>query len=391
MLVLYGLGTTIGAGIYALLGEVAGVAGTFAPLSFVVAALLAASTALCFCELSARLPYAGGEAVYVEAGFTSPHLGRGVGIAIALAACTSAATVARGFVGYVSAFLPLPDAAWVALLLLSLGALAAWGMQASARAAALLTLVEATGLVVVIVACREGLLDVPARLPELVPAFEWDAWAGVGGATLLCFYAFLGFEDMVNVAEEVKEVRRNLPRAIIATVGLTLLFYLLLATAAVLTLPPERLAQSEAPLVDLFAHATGRSGEMLRVIGVLAMLNGALIQLIKATRILYGLARRGRLPAFLGVVHPERRTPLAATGVTVGVALLFALTLPIADLARLTSGVTLAVFALANASLLRIQLRDPAPEGILRVPRWLPVVGAVTSAGFLMFELLRLS
>lgn len=389
--VLYGLGTTIGAGIYALLGEVVGVAGFQAPATFVVAALLASATALSFCELSARLPHAGGEAVYVEVGFGSRRLGRVVGLAIALAACVSAATVARGFVGYVTTWLPLPDAVWLVLAVGVLGALAAWGIEESARAVALITVIEAGGLLLVTFACRDGLAQAPARLPELLPGLRIDAWAGIGGATLLCFYSFLGFEDMVNVAEEVRDVRRTLPRAILVTLVVTLLLYLLLCTAAVLTLPPAELAASEAPLVDLYARATGGSGAPLRVVGVLALMNGALVQLIKATRILYGLGSRGQLPAWLGRVHPGRRTPVAATGVAVALALALALALPIAPLARLTSGLTLLVFALANLALVRIQRREPAPAGAPRVPRWVPMAGAAVSAGFLVLEIVRLA
>jgi amino acid transporter len=388
--VLYGLGTTIGAGIYALLGEVAGLAGIYTPFAFLVAAVLASLTALSFCELSARLPHAGGEAVYVGVGFDSRTLSRFVGISIALAACVSAATVARGFVGYVSAILPLGDATWVALLLIVLGVLAAWGIEESARVAAVLTLVEAGGLVAVIIACRDGLASAPGRFHELLPAFELEPWVGIGSATLLCFYAFLGFEDMVNVAEEVRDVRRSLPRAIVTTLGITLVLYLLLTVAAVFSLPPDELARSKAPLVDLFVHATGRSGNLLRWVGVLAMLNGALIQLIKATRIVYGLSRRGELPSWLGVVHARRRTPVFATALAVAVSLVFALALPIAPLARLTSGITLAVFALANLALLRIQSRDPRPAGVPRIPTWVPAAGALVSVGLLVFEILRL-
>ncbi len=390
-LVLYGLGTTIGAGIYALFGEVAGSAGMLAPFTFVVAAGLASMTALSFCELSARLPHAGGEAVYVGAGFNSTRLAQVVGLAIAAAACISAATVARGFVGYVSVLLPLGDATWVALLLVALGGLAAWGIEESARVAALLTLVEMGGLLAVIAVCHEGLASAPARLPELLPAFELDAFTAIGSSTLLCFYAFLGFEDMVNVAEEVRDVRRVLPRAIITTLALTMVLYLLLTVGAVLTVPPESLAGSDAPLVDLFEAATGGSGLLLRWVGVLAMLNGALIQLIKATRILYGLAARGVLPDWLARVHPRRRTPLAATAVSVLIALAFALALPIAPLARLTSGVTLGVFALANVALLRIQRQGPAPEGAPRVPAWVPALGALVSIAFLALEVVRMA
>jgi amino acid transporter len=188
---------------------------------------------------------------------------------------------------------------------------------------------------------------------------------------------------MVNVAEEVRDVRRSLPRAIVTTLGITVVLYLLLTVAAVFSLPPDELARSKAPLVNLFVHATGRSGTLLRWVGVLAMLNGALIQLIKATRIVYGLSRRGELPSWLGVVHARRRTPVFATALAVAVSLVFALALPIAPLARLTAGITLAVFALANLALVRIQIRDPRPAGVPRIPTWVPAAGALVSAGLL--------
>jgi len=388
-LVLYGLGTTIGAGVYALLGEVAGIAGMRAPLGFLAAAVLAGVSALSFCELAARLPHAGGEAVYVGAAFGSRALSRGVGLAIAVAACLSVATVSRGFVGYAGTLLPMPDLLAVALLLVALGAVAGWGIEASARLAALLTLVEAGGLLLLVGACHRAFASLPERWPEILPAGGADAWTGVGAATLLCFYAFLGFEDMVNVAEEVRDVRRVMPLAIVTTLAVTLLLYLLVATAAVLSLPPAELAASEAPLATLFTRATGLPPTAILAIGVIAMLNGALIQLIKSSRILYGLARRGDLPDWLARVHPVRQTPLLATGVSVAAALVLAIALPIDSLARLTSGVTLAVFALVNLALLRIRRRDPRPPGVPAMPGWVPAAGAVVSTGFLIFEVAR--
>lgn len=390
ILVLYGIGTTIGAGIYGLLGEVVGAAGLHAPVVFIIAASLAGLSALSFCELAARFPQAGGEAVYVGEGFASSALTRVVGVAIAVTACLSAATVTRGFAGHATAFLPAGASMWVVVLLLALGALAAWGIEESARLAAALTLIEVGGLLIVIFVCREGLATAPDRLPELLVLTTADAWRGVSAASLLCFYSFLGFEDMVNVAEEVREVRRAMPRAILITLAATLGLYLLLSTAAVLTLSPERLSASDTPLAELFAAATGRSGALILGIGVLAMLNGALIQLIKAARILYGLGSRGELPRWLADVHPGRGTPLQATAVAVVLSMLAALTLPIAPLARLTSFVTLSVFALTNVALLRIKRQGPGPADAPAIPVIVPMLGAIVSTGFLILEILRI-
>jgi len=388
LLVLYGLGTTVGAGIYALLGQVAGEAGAYAPVSFLVAAGMAALTALSFCELAARLPRAGGEAIYVAAGLRTPALGKAVGVLVVGIGCLSAATVSRAFAGYAGTLVPLPSPVAVVGLLVVLGAIAAWGIGQSARAAAALTLVEVGGLLVVIFAGRGVLGELPARLPELVPPPSAAAWVSIGSASLLCFYAFLGFEDMVNVAEEVQDVQRVMPRAILLTLLGTVVLYLALTVVAVLAVPPGALAKSPAPLADLYHRLTGRSLVGIGLVGVLAMMNGALIQIIKASRVLYGMADQGHLPPVLARIDPRRRTPVVATGLTLAVVLVLALAMPIGELAEWTSLVTLAVFALANLALCALKRRAPAPGGVSPLPFAVPVAGFVVSAGFLAVELL---
>lgn len=389
VLVLYGLGTIVGAGIYALIGKVAGEAGAWAPIAFIVAAAMASLTALSFCELSARLPRAGGEAVYVDAGLRTRWLTIAVGIAMVGVACLSAATVARGFAGYAGTLVPLPHAAAILVLLAVLGVVAAWGIAESAWLAAALTVVEVGGLVVVIVAGADHFAELPARIGELVPPASGDAWLAIGSASLLCFYAFLGFEDMVNVAEEVRDVQRVMPRAILIALGVTVVLYLALTVLVVLSVPADVIAASEAPLADLFGHLTGRSLVGIGLVGVLAMTNGVLIQIIKASRILYGLADDGHLPAVLGRVHATRRTPVVATGVTLCVVAALALALPISELAQSSALVTMAVFALANLSLFVLKIRDPAPPGVRPVPLPVPIAGFLVSGGFVAFELAR--
>jgi amino acid transporter len=387
-LVLYGLGTTIGAGVYALTGVVAGRAGMAAPFAFGVASLLALFTALSFAELSSRFPRAGGEAVYVLEGFGSVGLSRLVGLLVVLAGLVSAATLCTGMVGYLSALLAVPEAAAIVVVVVAVGAVAAWGVQESVVAAGLMTLVEVGGLLAVIVAGGGHVDALPARVAELVPA-DASAWRAVGGAAVLGCYAFLGFEDMVNVAEEVRDVRRVMPRAIVATLAITVLLYMLLASVAVLSVPPEELAAAPAPLSLVFERGGG-SAELLAVIAIVALSNGALVQVIKASRVLYGLAREGALPTLFGQVYPRTGTPLVATAVSMAAVAGFALALPIASLAELTSVVTLVTFTLANAALLVVKRKDPAPTGATLYPSWVPATGCVASLSFVVFEAVRL-
>ena len=390
VLVLYGLGTTIGAGVYALLGQVAGEAGMHAPFAFITAAAgLASFTALSFCELSARLPRAGGEATYVHEALRSTSLTRAVGILTALAGCVSAATVSRGFTGYASGFASLPDTVWIVVLIGALGSLAIWGISESALFAGFITLIEVGGVLLVIAVNGDALAALPDRLPEIVPSADLASWSPIGAATLLCFYAFLGFEDMVNVAEEVRDVQRVMPIAILTTLGCTVAIYMALTTVAVLAVSPGELAASKAPLALLYEHGTGSGSRLLHLIGMLAMLNGALIQIIKASRLLYGLAAQGQLPGFLAYVHPRTRTPSTSTLIVISATALLALALPIGPLAEATSTITLLVFALANLALLVIKRRDPRPEGLFAVPMIVPALGFAVSLGFVVLEMMR--
>jgi len=386
-LVLYGLGTTIGAGIYALTGVIAGRAGMFAPVAFLLASCLAAFTALSFAELSARLPRAGGEAVYVEAGLGSEWLSLGVGLLVTLAGVVSAATVSTAFVGYLTELVVVPRAPAVAVVVCVVGLVASWGVGPSVRLAAIITLVEIGGLVLVVVTAGEHWAALPVRAAEFWPGAQGAGWGAVGSAAVLAFYAFLGFEDMVNVAEEVQDVRRALPLAILLTLGITTLLYAVTATVAVLVVPPHELAASEAPLALVYERCGG-SPALLGAIAVFAMLNGALVQVMKSSRVLYGMASMGRLPGRLARVHPRTQTPLLATGLATAVALVLALAFPLEQLAAVTSGVTLVTFALANLALVALKRREPQPEGVRTFPSWVPVAGFCVSLGFVGFEFL---
>ncbi|NIP73657.1 MAG: APC family permease [Gammaproteobacteria bacterium] len=386
MLTFYGLGNILGAGIYVLVGKVAGAAGMCTPLAFLIALLLASFSAFSYAELSARYPLSAGESVYVHRGLRSRALALGVGLLIVLAGVLSAAAIVQGFVGYLQVLVAVPARPAVAASALALTAIAVWGIEPSARSAALVTLVEVFGLLLIVWVGRGALAELPARAPELVPAFEPEAWHGVLFGALLAFYAFIGFEDMVNVAEEVRRPTRALPAAILLALAVATLLYLVVALVAVMSLPPERLAQTDAPLALIYREATGRPPALISVVSMLAVINGALIQIIMSARILYGLAHQLWLPPVFARVHPVTRTPVLATVLSGGAVLILALAFAVERLAEHTSVVILMVFALVNLSLLRIKRRAPAPEGIRVFPYWVPVCGLVTSSGFVGFE-----
>jgi APA family basic amino acid/polyamine antiporter len=388
LITLYGLGTIIGAGIYVLTGKVAGAAGMHAPLAFALAGVIAGFTALSFAELASRYPKSAGEALYVHEGFGHRWLTLTIGLALVAAGMVSAATLANGFVGYLHLFLPAPRWTIVCVLLLVLGLLAAWGIFESALVATITTLIEVGGLLLIVAVASGSFAALPTRLPELLPPVAPAAWEGVLVGAFLAFYAFLGFEDMVTVAEEVRDARRNLPLAILLATGGATALYMLVALVAVLSVPPAELAQSEAPLAVIYERATGGPPWFIGVIGMIAAVNGALIQIIMGSRILYGMAREGWLPRALDRVHPRTQTPLATTLLMTAGVLLLALWLPLITLAKATSFILLAVFAVVNFALIRIKRRAPAPEGARSVPLWVPGVALVLTASILAFQAL---
>ena len=388
LLTLYGVGTTIGAGIYVLIGEVALLAGSWTPYAFLLAAVLAGLTALSFAELAARLPRSAGEALFVREAFGSPALSLAVGLLVAAAGIISAASIVVGSAGYVRTFIDVPPVLVAAVLCLGLGGLAVWGITQSTGAAAALTIVEIVGLAMVIWVGLDA--DPGAGLPLAEIALPSDPLPVVGlfAGGILAFYAFIGFEDMVNVAEEVTHPARNIPLAIVATLAIAGFLYLAVAVAALAIVPLDRLAGSEAPLSVVF-EAGGGNPRLLGAIAILATINGVLVQMVMASRVLFGLSRQRSLPAFLGTVNPITRTPIVATVLVVAVIFTLAALFPIATLAGTTSLVTLAVFAACNLALWQLKRGGPPPPETPDLPVWLPILGAVVSLGVLVAELAR--
>jgi APA family basic amino acid/polyamine antiporter len=384
---LYGAGNIIGAGIYVLVGKVAGEAGLLAPAAFVLAAVIAGLTGLSYGELGARYPVSAGEAVYLHRAFNRKWLSVAVGLLIALAGLVSAATMARGFVGYFNEFAAAPAALIIVVLVSALTLIAARGIAESARVAAVLTLVEVGGLLWVIAVASPNLGNLAEfSLADTVPLTGF-AWQGVLGGAFLAFFAFIGFEDMVNIAEEVREPERTIPLGIVLAFVMSTILYVLVTVVSIVTIPPATLAASDAPLAEVYRFATGQPAAFISLIGLVAVVNGALIQIIMAARIFYGMSCNGWLPAFFSEVSPRSRVPLRATFIAGALVLVLALALPLVSLAKTTSGMVLVVFTMINLALIRIKRREPVPEGVRAIPMAVPVIGVVASLSILVIAI----
>lgn len=389
LVVLYGLGVTIGAGIYVLLGAASGRAGIHAPFSFVVASIAVGFSAASFAEFSARLPVSAGEAAYVKAGFGSSTLALIVGLMVITMGVISSAAIAVGSTGYVREFVALPDPVLAAVLIIAMGAVAAWGIMESVTFAAVFTVIEVGALLVLVAIGFGANPQLLSELPRIVPDFsDTLALSAVMSAALVAFFAFIGFEDIVNLAEEVKDPRRTLPWAIGLTLVISTLIYFAVASVAVLSVPVDELAASRAPLSLVYGTLTGASPVVITAIAIVATLNGLIIQIIMASRVLYGLARQKSVPAFFGRVNARTRTPLNATLVIVAIVLVLGLALPLAALAEWTSRIALSTFALVNLSLWRVKRRgEPAPDGAFTVARWIPIAGLVSCLALLASDI----
>ncbi len=298
VIILYGVGTTVGAGIYVLVGEVAAVAGAAAPISFLVAAVLAGLSAFSFAELCGRFPASAGEALYTKIAFRRTGISTAIGLLVVVAGTISVATVIRGSVGYLNEFTAAPAIPTVIALTILLGGIAAWGIAEAAAAAAAMTLVELGGLGLVIWVGGPALADLPAALPTMIPTWELRPAVAVLAGSVVAFFAFIGFEDMVNVAEEVKNPRRSMPIAIIVTLGVTTVLYVIVTLIAVVVLPLEELAGTDAPLARVLEHGFTGAPQIVSAISLVAIANGALIQMIMGSRVLYGLGRSSAAPRF---------------------------------------------------------------------------------------------
>lgn len=379
LLFLFVLGDVLGAGVYALVGELGAEAGGAIWLPLLVALGMALLTASSYAELVTKYPQAGGSAVFAQRAFGSPLVSFLVGFCMLAAGVTSAAGLALAFGGdYLSVFVDLPAVPTALVFLALVALLNARGIKESLRANLVMTVIELSGLVLVVVlgaiVLGRGDGD-PGRVLELPAETSWAA-ATLGGA-LIAFYSFVGFETSANIAEEVTDVRRVYPKALFGALVTAGAVYLLVGLVAPAVVAPQDLASSSGPLLEVVRAAGGVPLELFSVVALVAVANGALLTMIMASRLTYGMAEEGLLPPVLGRVLPGRRTPWVAIVVTTLVAMVLAATGELVDLASTVVLLLLFVFLSTNIAVLVLR-RDRVEHDHFRAWTPLPVLAVVT-------------
>jgi len=372
-LTLYGLAVIVGAGIFVAIASVIGRVGPAAPLSFLLAGFTAGLTGLCYAELASRYPEASGSVAYVKHGFGSDRAAQVTGIALTLAVAVAAASIASGAVHYLSVFIRLPPPALITLLVVAFTLLAIVGVRESTAFAAAIGTVEVLGLVI---AAWTGFAAAPNFDVTTMWPGSLSEWQGVVAGAFIAFFAFIGFESLVNMAEETKDPRRTVPYAIIGAIVVSTVLYVVVAASLVFAG-----RGGENPLLSLFE---GRYATLFAAVGALAIANGVLVEIMMLARLFYGMAQRQQLPAVLGRVHPRTQTPIEATILAGGIVLVTALLMPFEHLLALANALTLGIFTAVDIALWRVQRREPAGEGIFTVPQWVPLLGAVLSIGMIV-------
>jgi basic amino acid/polyamine antiporter, APA family len=387
LLLLLVVGDVLGAGIYALVGEVGGRVGGAIWTAFLLALALALLTAFAYAELVTKYPRAAGAALYVNRAWRQPLFTFLVAFTVMCSGLTSAATLSRAFGGdYLSAFVDVPTVL-VALLFITVVALVNFrGIAESVRLNVVLTTIEVVGLLLVVIvgvaAIGEGGAGIDAGRATDFKEGEAVFLAIMGGAGL-AFFALIGFEDSVNLAEEAEEPSRNYPRALFGGLLVAGAVYLLVTVVASIVVPTDRLAGSSGPLLEVVQTGPlSLPTKLFSAIALFALANGALINMIMASRLVYGMSRERILPAALGRVHPTRRTPWVAIAGTTALAMILIASGDLGDLADTTVLLLLLVFTAVNVAVLVLR-RDDVGHEHFRAPPFIPVIGAAVSVALM--------
>ena len=377
-LTLYGLGSMLGAGIYGLIGQAAGQVGNAVWASFLVAMVAALLTALSYASLGSRYPRAGGAAFVTQKAYGMPLLSFVVGLAVVCSGLASVATQSQVFAQNVAVLAGLPSfPAWAAGtgFLLVMAALVLRGIRESMWVNVLFTLVEAAGLLLVIAVGIPywGSVDL-LEFPDLRGG-DAAALLVMQGA-VLTFFAFIGFEDTLNVAEECRDPQRTIPIALVTAMAIGALIYVAVAVTAVSVVPWRELSKAPGPLTEVVARAAPAiSPWVFTAITLFAVANTALVNYITSSRLVYGMAQQGLLPSALGRVHARSRTPHLAALTLLAILLPLGLFGTVANLASASVLLLLVVFAVVNGALFILKGRKNEPAGRFEVPRWVPAAG----------------
>jgi basic amino acid/polyamine antiporter, APA family len=390
LLLLFIVGDILGTGIYALTGQVAKQVGGVVWLPFVVAFIVAVITAFSYLELVTKYPRAAGAALYTHKAFGIHFATFIVAFAVMCSGITSASTASRAFAANLSSSFSLDLAGGIGITLVGLAFMAAVatinlrGVGESVKANVVLTCVELTGLLIIIFiglwAIGAGQGDV-SRVTQFKTSVDGSAFWPVIAATTLAFFAMVGFEDSVNMAEECENPTRIFPKVLLTGLLITGLIYVLVSISAITLVSPEKLGEGETPLLQVVqAGAPSFPVEIFGFITMFAVANSALINMLMASRLVYGMSNERVLPAVLGKVHRSRRTPFVAIGFTTLLA--FGLIMFVGEVPALggtTALLLLGVFTVVNITVLVLR-RDRVGHQHFHTPTILPILGTLSCA-----------
>lgn len=366
---LYGIGIIIGAGIYALIGQAAGIAGWNMWISFVVAAILATFTGLSYAELSSMMPKEGAEYVYSLTAFHRRSVSFIIGWIFLLSSIVAAATVALGFSGY---FIRLFSMDAIFLVPISVGLIAVLtlinygGMKDTSVFNIIASIFEFGGLFIIIFlgASFFGNFKVNIDIASLAA----NSYPILSAAALI-FFAFIGFEEIANVSEETKKARKVVPKALMLSILITTILYILTAVAALSVLGPEALAASSAPLADVASAAAG--SDMLMIMAIMAMIsttNTVLLSLVVASRFIYGMSCWHVLPRKFSKIQKHHHTPYISVFLVGFIAAVLTLGGDILSVAEVTTMSIFIIFISVNASLIMLRYKKPKAKRYFRSP-----------------------
>ncbi|MEV4187868.1 APC family permease [Streptosporangium canum] len=381
LLLLFIVGDILGTGVYALTGKVAGKVGGALWAPFLIGFVIAALTAMSYVELVTKYPRAAGAALYTQRAFRTPFLTFMVAFTVMCSGLTSASAAARAIGGdYLKTFVTVPGVIVGIVFIVAIALLNYRGVSESVKTNIVFTIIELTGLLVIIVigvyAVVTGAGE-PARLTEIRTDQEGGLFLALLGSTALAFFAFVGFEDSVNMAEETRDPSRNFPRAIFLGVAITSTIYILVAITSSLLVDYRVLEKSSGPLLEVVkAGGISFPPQLFAVIAMFAVANSALINMMMASRLVYGLANERVVPRGLGWVDPRRRTPVVGIVFTTALAIALISTGEIAGLGDTTAFLLLCVFSVVNVAVLVLR-KDTVDHAHYRAPTILPVLGAV--------------
>lgn len=387
--VMYWIWTMIWAWIYVLVWKIASVSWFFTPRAFLVAAILAFFSAMSYAEMSSRFPQSAWASLYVYKWFNNIRLSRIIWVMILLSWIVSAWVLSHGFWSYLEVFVPrLPWSISALLIIIILWWVSLFWIKESANFIIVTTIISLLWLIFIIWVWSNSFSSMLENSDVLFTWLKTWSWImSILAWSFLAFYAFIGFEDLANVAEELKDPVRDLPKTLIIVMILATILYGLVAIVAQFGMPLTELQWSEKPLAKLYTSITWKPAIIITIISLFSVLNSIMVQILMWSRLLYGMSNQWRIPKFLWYVSPKRKIPLFATLVTIVLMVIFAAMLPMITLAQFTSFLILTIFFLVNVSLIRVKIKNTNKDkntNEFRVPIIIPILWAICNIWLLI-------